>query len=69
MSQIEIVFNTKKIKLKKSIKLDIFLKNYYKDFKGMALSVNKNIIPLQKWNKYLLKDKDNIYLFEAISGG
>jgi len=36
---------------------------------GSALAVNQVIVPRPRWAKYLLKDGDNIVLFQAIAGG
>lgn len=36
---------------------------------GSALAVNQVIIPRDNWPSYLLKDGDQVLLFQAIAGG
>ncbi|CAL1329057.1 sulfur carrier protein ThiS [Candidatus Providencia siddallii] len=36
---------------------------------GTAIAVNKIVIPKNQWNCYFINDKDNILLFQVISGG
>lgn len=36
---------------------------------GCALAVNQTIIPREQWSQYLLRDGDQILLFQAIAGG
>lgn len=36
---------------------------------GSALAVNQLIIPRPQWAEYLLKDGDNVVVFQAIAGG
>lgn len=36
---------------------------------GMAVAVNRVILPRTEWQSYPLQDGDNILLFQAIAGG
>ncbi len=36
---------------------------------GSALAVNQVIIPRDNWPSHLLKDSDQVLLFQAIAGG
>lgn len=36
---------------------------------GSALAVNQLIVPRPQWSEHLLKDGDNIVVFQAIAGG
>lgn len=41
----------------------------YKEFNGIALAVNRQIIPKTSWESFELKEQDNIILFSATCGG
>lgn len=36
---------------------------------GSALAVNQVIVPRPQWAEHLLKDGDNVVVFQAIAGG
>ena len=36
---------------------------------GIAIAVNNTVVPKVEWEKFILKDKDNIIIINAISGG
>ena len=36
---------------------------------GVALAINQSIVPREQWEAHLLKDGDQILLFQAIAGG
>ncbi len=36
---------------------------------GIAIAVNNVVVPKTQWEKFVLKDKDNIIIINAISGG
>jgi len=36
---------------------------------GTAVAVNQTIVPREQWEQHLLKDGDQILLFQAIAGG
>lgn len=36
---------------------------------GIAIAVNNTVVPKTEWEKFVLKDKDNIIIINAISGG
>ena len=37
--------------------------------KGIAIAVNQQIVPRQKWSEFQLAENDNISVFQAIAGG
>ncbi len=37
--------------------------------KGVAIAINEEIVVKEEWATTLLKNKDNILMFEAIQGG
>jgi len=37
--------------------------------KGVAVALNFNIIPKQKWNETILKENDEIEIVHAVQGG
>ena len=40
-----------------------------KQWKGLAVAVNQQVIPKSKWKELKLKENDQIILIEAIAGG
>ena len=36
---------------------------------GIAIAVNNTVISASEWEKYQLKENDNIAIFQAIAGG
>nr|WP_318385156.1 sulfur carrier protein ThiS [uncultured Enterobacter sp.] len=36
---------------------------------GIALAVNQQIVPRDRWDQHLLQDGDRILLFQVIAGG
>jgi sulfur carrier protein len=36
---------------------------------GMALAVNENIIPKDKWDSFFLKENDTLLIIKAVAGG
>jgi sulfur carrier protein len=36
---------------------------------GIALAVNENIIPKDKWISYILKENDKLLIIKAVAGG
>lgn len=50
--------------------LSALLRNMgYEEFNGIALAVNRQIIPKTSWESFELKEQDNIILFSATCGG
>ena len=37
--------------------------------KGIALAVNSNVVPVQEWGNYALKENDKIIIIKATQGG
>jgi sulfur carrier protein len=37
--------------------------------KGMAVALNNEVIPREKWDKQLINDKDKLLLIKAAQGG
>jgi sulfur carrier protein len=36
---------------------------------GIALAVNQEVVPKSQWSKTLLRQGDNVLIFESIAGG
>lgn len=39
------------------------------NFRGIAVAIEKKIIPREKWNEYCLKDGQHILIIKATQGG
>jgi|TARA_B110000967_G_C18594027_1_gene415909 thiamine biosynthesis protein ThiS len=65
----KIQLNGKYINLKKNISISQLLKKYKLNERKIAIELNKEIISKQKYNKTILKDKDNVEIVYFIGGG
>ena len=65
----KIQLNGKYINLKKNIAISQLLKKYKLNERKIAIELNKEIISKQKYNKTILKDKDNVEIVYFIGGG
>jgi len=65
----KIQLNGKYINLKKNISISQLLKKYKLNERKIAIELNKEIISKQKYNKTMLKDKDNVHIVYFIRGG
>ncbi len=39
------------------------------DSKGIAVALNNNVVPREKWDKYIINDNDKLLLIKAAQGG
>lgn len=62
-------FNDKPMQCADSLTLAELLKNLSLFKPGVALAINQTIIPREFWETRLLRDGDQIVLFQAIAGG
>ena len=65
----KIQLNGKYISLKKNISISQLLKKYKLNEQKIAIEHNREIISKQKYNKIILKDKDNVEIVYFIGGG
>tara|TARA_B100001093_G_scaffold465733_1_gene483607 strand:+ start:4774 stop:4977 length:204 start_codon:yes stop_codon:yes gene_type:complete len=65
----KIQLNGKYISLKKNISISQLLKKYKLNEQKIAVELNREIISKQKYNKIILKDKDNVEIVYFIGGG
>ncbi|PPI87631.1 thiamine biosynthesis protein ThiS (plasmid) [Candidatus Pantoea edessiphila] len=65
----KININDNIIELLSPIFLSELIVQQYGNINGIAIAVNQKIIPNCKWANYLIQDKDNIIIFQAIAGG
>ena len=65
----KIQLNGKNISLKKNISISQLLKKYKLNEQKIAIELNREIISKQKYNKIILKDKDNVEIVYFIGGG
>jgi|TARA_B100001142_G_C14027244_1_gene536698 thiamine biosynthesis protein ThiS len=65
----KIQLNGKYISLKKNISISQLLKKYKLNEQKIAIELNREIISKQKYNKIILKDKDNVEIVYFIGGG
>ncbi len=62
--------NNKEISIESNVSLKKIIEdNNIKNFVGLAIAVNNNIIPRKDWDNYLLNDGDKIIVIEATCGG
>lgn len=44
-------------------------KNNISDTRGVAIAVNEQVIPKNKWNENIFKENDKVILIKAAKGG
>ncbi|WMY97327.1 MAG: sulfur carrier protein ThiS [Arsenophonus sp.] len=64
-----IINNKTKVIQESVITIEQLLKKYEINTLGIALAINKSIIPRESWDKHLIHNNDNILLFKIIVGG
>jgi len=65
----KVIINQKEKDICESINIDELIKEERISNSGLAIAVNQNIIPKNKWALYLLKENDNIMIIRASHGG
>lgn len=64
-----ILFNDEPMQCAESLTLHGLLEQLNQLKPGMALALNQQIIPRDRWDYYQLRDGDRILLFQVIAGG
>jgi len=65
----KIFINQEEISIDAEASLESFLTNNNFNQNGIAVAINNNVIPKNKWDEYLLKENDQITLIRATAGG
>ncbi|MCT4601236.1 MAG: sulfur carrier protein ThiS [Marinifilaceae bacterium] len=65
----KVIINQKEKDICESMNIDELIKNERISNSGLAIAVNQNIIPKNKWALHLLKENDNIMIIRASHGG
>ncbi len=68
---IQIKLNGKQISVQKEYSLQDVLTNELKlqSLNGIAVAVNENIVPKQKWNSVFINENDSVEIVHAVQGG
>ncbi len=62
--------NNQSLSIEENILLEEALKlSGIKSFQGIAVAVNNQVIPKNKWNEYQLNNNDSITVIRAAQGG
>ncbi|WP_435928219.1 sulfur carrier protein ThiS [Dryocola sp. BD613] len=64
-----IQFNDEPMQCADNLTLAKLLENLRLLKPGVALAINQTIVPRELWDDHLLRDGDQILLFQAIAGG
>ncbi len=64
-----VILNGKEIYLNKKLNLNDFLVSYNVNKNNIVVEINKNIVTRSLWNRYELKDNDEIEIITAVGGG
>jgi len=65
----QIVVNDESVTLEGSVTLTELLERLSHSQPGIALAVNQQIIPRDRWAEYILQEGDELVIFQAIAGG
>jgi sulfur carrier protein len=65
----KIYINQEEKNLNESCSLNQLLESINVKDIGIALAVNQSVIPKNSWDKYTLKENDNVLLIRATQGG
>jgi sulfur carrier protein len=65
----KIYINQEEKNLNESCSLNQLLESLNVKDIGIALAVNQSVIPKNSWDKYTLKENDNVLLIRATQGG
>ncbi len=66
---IHIILNGSPMTLIGEVSLEEFLKSSNTSNKGVAISLNRSIVPKSKWSSTLVRNNDMIELVSAAPGG
>lgn len=65
----KITVNDQDYRFDTPLSVDSLLAFLEQPLSGSALAVNQLIVPRPQWAEHLLKDGDNVVVFQAIAGG
>ncbi len=66
----KIFVNNKKQVIEPDYSIEKLLKkNNISDTRGVAIAVNEQVIPKNKWNENIFKENDKVILIKAAKGG
>ena len=65
----EVILNEKAYTVKENISLADFIENLGLKPEGIAIAINFEVVPKERWSKTILTDKMELMLIHAVSGG
>ncbi len=66
---IKVYLNNKEFEIEENINFSSFINQIHENIFGIAVAVNNNIIPKNKWNETILYNEDKIILIKIACGG
>jgi len=68
--KMEIIINGQRKEVSGNLCLEELLKEELKgNYRGIAVAVNKHVVPREQWKEKLLKHQDEILIIKATQGG
>lgn len=64
-----IVVNDEPLALPAALTLTALLEQLDHQHPGIALAVNRHIVPRERWANWFLQEGDELVIFQAIAGG
>ena len=64
-----IKLNDKSHEIEEGTTLSAFIENIGLKPQGIAVAIDYNVVPKDKWNETILSDKMELMLIQAVSGG
>ena len=65
----QIRFNDEPIQCVSGLSISALLSQLNRLKPGVALAVNEQILPRERWEEHIVQDGDRILLFQVIAGG
>lgn len=65
----QIAFNDESMQCEPGISVSALLEQLGQLKPGVALALNEQILPRERWDAHLVQDGDRILLFQMIAGG
>ncbi|KAA8995071.1 sulfur carrier protein ThiS [Affinibrenneria salicis] len=65
----KVTLNDTPLELASPISVNALLRQLDRRQPGLALAINQIIVPRADWDRQLVRDGDDILLFQAIAGG
>ena len=70
IKKMNVLVNSKSYKVADNITLNLLLEEIkISNTKGTAIAVNNSVVPKVQWEKYIIKNNDNILIIKATQGG